>query len=172
MTDLLQANSGGNGFTVNTEPAHIYFILGAELNFNGSGSINATPNGTYYLIPGTSIPKFSKYVPPLYGANSIPSIPFVQRVIIFEVIVSSSEDIPAGATITIKLYKTTTHGAIGAQVLDTIVLTNASAPIYTKKIQNKSATFAAATDLLVVQCATTGTVLSAGTSIIVGIGLY
>ena len=171
-TDLIQADSNGNGFTVNTEPAHIYFILGAELVFTGSGGIDPTSNGTYYLVPGTSIPKFSKYVAPLYGANSIPSIPFVQRVIIFEVIVSSSQDIPAGATITIKLYKTTIHGAIGVQVLDTLVLTNASAPSFTIKLQNKSATFNASTDLLVVQCATSGTVLTAGTNIIVGIGLY
>jgi hypothetical protein len=100
----------------------------------------------------------------------------VQRVIIFEVIVSSSEDIPAGATITVKLYKTTTHGTIGTQVLATIVLNNSTAPFYTKKIQNKSATFkassATSSELLVVQCTTSGTVLSAGTSIIVGIGMY
>lgn len=168
-TDLIQANSGGNGFTVNTEPAHIYFILGAELKFTGGGGTDATPNGTYYLIPGTSIPQFSKYnILP----NTIPSIPFVQRVILFEVIVSSSQDIPPTSTITVKFYKTQTHGALGTQILDTIVLNNASAPIYTKKLQNKSATFNASTELLVVECITTGAVLTAGTNIIVGIGLY
>ena len=76
---------------------------------------------------------------------------------------------------TIKLYKTTTHGLIGTQVLADIVLTDSSAPLYTKKLQNKSATFAASTDLLVVECRITGTgtvKLAKGTNIIVGIGLY
>ena len=163
-TDLIHADSNGNGFTVNTEPAHIYFILGPEIKYNAGGTIEPTPNGTYYLVPGTSIPQFSKFT-----ITTVPSIPFVQRVILFEVIVSSSQDIPPGASITIKLYKTTTHGALGTQVLADIVLDNSTAPIYTKKIQNKSATFAASSDLLVVECATIGTSLTAGTNIIVGI---
>ena len=167
-TDLIQADSNGNGFTVNTEPAHIYFILGAELDFRGTlGNTLATPPGTYYLVPGTNTPQFSTFTAP-----SIPSIPFVQRVILFEVIVSSSQDIPAGATVTVKLYKTPTHGTKGTQVLADIVLTNASGPGFTKKLQHKSATFAATTDYLVVECITTGTDLTKGTNIIVGIGLY
>ena len=168
-TDLIQADSSGNGFTVNTEPAHIYFILGAELRFNGGGSTEVTPNGTYYLVPGTNTPNFSTF-----SATTVPSIPFVQRVILFEVIVSSSQDILGNGVVTIKMYKTQTHGTAplpAQQILSDIVI-NSSTPGFTKKLQNKSATFATTTDYLVVQCITTGTNLTAGTNIIVGIGLY
>jgi hypothetical protein len=167
-TDLIQADSNGNGFTVNTEPAHIYFTLGAELNFMGIyGNTLPTPNGTYYLVPGTNTPQFSTF-----SATTIPSIPFAQRVILFEVIVSSSQDISGNGEVIIKLYKTTIHGTKGTQILSTITLNSTSGPGYSKKLQNKSATFAASTDYLVVECETRGTNLTAGTNIIVGIGFY
>jgi hypothetical protein len=166
-TELLQSTAGANGFSVSTQPETMYFTLGPELRFTGAGGTIPTPNGIYYLVPGSTTPQFSKYPAP----STIPCIPFFKNVILFQVMVSASEDIPAGATVTVKLYKTLIHGDLGTQVLNNIVLTGTPA-VYNKRLQNRSVTFAASTDLLVVQCETTGTELIAGTNISVAIGIY
>jgi hypothetical protein len=166
-TELLQSAAGANGFSVSTQPETMYFTLAPEVDFNGTGDITSTPTGIYYLVPSSSIPQFSKYPIP----STIPCIPFVKNVILFQVIVSASEDISPGATIIVKLYKTLIHGDLGTQILDTIVLTGTPA-VYNKRLQNRSVTFAASTDLLVVECEVKDAALIAGTNISVAIGIY
>jgi hypothetical protein len=159
-TDLINANANGNGFTVNTEPTHLYFCLGSQINYNGNGSEVATPVGTYYLHSGTNPANFS---------GSVVGYPFVQRVIIFEGLLSSTTVLTGTQVVTVTFYKSTTPNTLGTQFAGPLVI-NSTTPVV--KFQNSCATFTPLVDFLQIRCVISGASLTAGNDITVGVGLY
>lgn len=94
-TDLVNANADANGFATGMEPSHLFFTV--------SGNINATPD-THYLITGSD-----KYAD--LSATPI-GIPFVQRVIIFEGIMTANTALPTNSILTLNLYRSTSATTI------------------------------------------------------------
>jgi hypothetical protein len=158
FTDLVNNNANGNGFAVTTEPSHLLFVLGPTINYSGQGSIEVTPAGTYYLSPGTSVANF---------ANLVVGIPFAQRVIIFDGVISSTVAIPAGVTVTVDLYKSATPNVLGTS-FKTVVLNSST---QNQVINNFAATFETS-NYFQARCVVSGGSLTAGTNICIAIGLY
>lgn len=158
FTDLINANANSNGFSVKTEPSHLLFVLGPTVVFTGSGSVAVTPVGTYYLTPGTSIANF---------ATTVVGIPFPQKVIIFDGVVSSTIAIPSGHTVTVDLYKSTSPSVLGTS-FQTVTLNSTTQNVI---IHNFASTFDT-TDYFQARCVVTGGSLTAGTNICIAIGLY
>jgi hypothetical protein len=160
-TDLQTAKSL-NGFTVNTEPTHIFFGLGSRVQFTGGGSEVSTPTGTYYLHTGSQISNFSTSV---IGAT------FVQPVIIFEGIVYCNQPL-GSSTVTINFYKSAIRSTLGT-LFATLAI---SGTAQIAKFQNKVATFYPVTngnaDYLQVECIITGANLVAQNDICVAVGAY
>ncbi len=158
VTDLVNANANGNGFSVSIEPSHLLFVLGPTVNYTGSGSVVVTPPGTYYLSPGTSVANF---------ANLVVGIPFPQKLIVFDGVVSSTVAIPAGVTVTVDLYKSSTPNVLGTS-FKTAVLNSANQNVV---INGFASTFAT-NEYFQARCVITGGDLTAGTNICIAIGLY
>lgn len=158
VSDLVNNNANGNGFSVSTEPSHLLFVLGPKVNYSGQGSIEATPAGTYYLSPGTSVANF---------ASNVVGIPFGQKVIVFDGVVSSTIAIPAGVTATVGLYKSTTPNVLGT-LFKSATLNSANQNV----VINNFATTFEVTDYFQARCDISGGSLTAGTNVCIAIGLY
>lgn len=158
FTDLVNNNANGNGFSVTTEPSHLLFVLGPQVNYTGQGGIDPTPVGTYYLSPGTSVANF---------ASLVVGIPFPQRVIVFDGVISSTVAIPAGVTVTVGLYKSTSPNVLGT-LFKSAVLNSTTQNV---TIDNFATTFEL-TDYFQSRCVISGGSLTAGTNICIAIGLY
>jgi hypothetical protein len=160
-TDLVTANAGTRGFTVNTEPSHVYFVLGSQINYGGPGSAIATPTGTYYLTPGTSPANFS--------ASPI-GVPFAQRVILMEGLLSATLPLPGACVATVNYYTTRTPNTIVGATLITSAVINSGTP--TALSNNFSKTFFPQLDYLIIQIVISGASTTANTNIVVGVSLY
>ena len=159
-SDLINANAGPNGFTVNTEPFHVYYSLGSRTNFGGAGSVEATPTGTYYLRVGTLT---SNFCTPIVGYT------FPQKAVVFEGIVSATLGITGTQVVTVNFYKSTTQGVLGTQFAGPIVLNSST---QSARFQNSSTSFRPGIDYIQVQCIVSGAALTVGNDIDVGIALY
>ena len=159
-TDLVNANSDGNGFGVNTEPSIMTFILGSQQVFNSGGSEVATPAGTYYLRPGTKCANFS---------TSLSGVSFSNRVLVFEAAANFSRAITNASTVTIKFYKSSSAGTLGTQFGPALTLNNTTA---VTRALNFSSTFNMGTDFLQIQAVVSGTTIDAGVDTIVTLALY
>jgi hypothetical protein len=157
-TDLVNANANGNGFAVSIEPSHLLFVLGPTVNYTGQGSIVATPPGTYYLSPGTSVANF---------ANLVVGIPFPQKLIVFDGVVSSTVAIPVGVTVTVNMYKSSTPNVLGTSFKQAVL--NSSTQ---NLVINNFATTFDTTEYFQARCVISGGNLTAGTNICIAIGLY
>ena len=152
-TDLINASSAANGFTVNTEPSHLYYV--------GVGNWVGGP--ALYLFPGTVA----------YSALSGTPIglPFPQKCIIFEAIISCQPaltNIPNTDSVTLTLYKSLTPNTVGtAFATFTANVVNGS---YVR-FNNFSSTFNPVVDFLQVALTTTN-LNAANTTIIVALGVY
>jgi hypothetical protein len=158
-TDLQNGTSDGNGFSINTNPSQIYFTLGSKVNFGGAGSEEATTTGTYYIKPGTECANF---------ASGIVGIPFVQRIIIFEGMVSSSIAITGSQVVTVSFLKSSSSGVAGTS-FGSVVL-NSTQQI--NRLIGVSSTFNALTDFLQIRVVVSGANLTAGCDIICAVGVY
>lgn len=158
VSDLVNNNANGNGFSVSTEPSKLLFVLGPTINYSGQGSVEVTPAGTYYLSPGTSVANL---------ASSVIGIPFGQKVIVFDGVISSTIAIPAGVTVTVDLYKSSTPNVLGTS-FKTAVLNSSTQNL---AINNFAMTFAT-TEYFQARCVISGGSLTAGTNICIAIGLF
>ena len=140
------------------EPSHLLFVLGPTVNYTGAGSVVATVPGTYYLSPGTSVANF---------ANLVVGIPFPQKLIIFDGVVSSTVAIPVGVTVTVDLYKSSSPSVLGTS-FKTAVLNSSTQNV----VINNFATTFDTTDYFQARCVVSGGNLTAGTNICIAIGLY
>jgi hypothetical protein len=160
-TDLIDGTAHLQGFAVTTEPSHVYLVLGSQVNYGGAGSAIATPTGTYYLTPGTQPANF---------AGAVIGIPFAQRTILIEGLLSSTLPLPGACVATVNYYITTTPNTIAGATLITSGVINSGTP--TALSNNFSRTFQATTDYLLVQVVITGASTTANTNIVVGVSLY
>jgi hypothetical protein len=160
-TDLINANAGINGFTVNMEPSHMFFQLASRLQFTGGGSEVATTTGTYYLHAGSNCSNFS---------TNVIGYPFVQKVIVFEGLVTTTQGLAGSEEITVTFYKSTSSNTLGTAFAGPLILTSTGPQ--TLKFQNKSATFNPLTDYLQVECVIAVSNLAVGNDVLVGVGLY
>jgi hypothetical protein len=158
FTDLVNNNANGNGFAVTTEPSHLLFVLGPQVNYSGQGSIEPTPVGTYYLSPGTSVANF---------ASLVVGIPFAQRVVIFDGVISSTVAIPVGVTVTVGLYKSSTPNVLGT-LFKSAILNSSTQNV----VINNFATTFETSEYFQARCVISGGSLIAGTNICIAIGLY
>ena len=128
-TDLVNANANGNSFSTLTEPA--------ALQFSVTGNINTA--ATHYLLPGTA--SYSSLETTAVG------IPFIQKLIIFQLFVSAATALSGTSTVTVHLYKNT----VGTPFISgTLNSTTQSI-----RVTDKSANFAIG-DKLIVQLVTAG----------------
>jgi hypothetical protein len=158
-TDLQNGNSNANGFSLNTSPSNIYFTLGSKVDFGGQGSEVATTTGTYYLKPGTECANF---------CSGIVGIPFPQKLIVFEGMVSSSIAITGSQVVTVSFLKSSSSGVAGTS-FGSVVLNS------TKQIDRLigiSSTFNALTDFLQIRAVVSGANLTAGCDIICSVVVY
>jgi hypothetical protein len=160
-TDLINANAGSNGFTVNMEPSHMFFVLGSRLSFSGQGSEISTTQGTYYLHNGTNCSNFS---------TNVIGYSFVQKVIVFEGLLTTSQGLTGAQVATVTLYKSsTTPNSLGTLFAGPLVINSTTQSV---KFQNKSATFNPLTEFLQIRCVISGQDLTAGNDVTAGIALY
>lgn len=157
-TDLVNNNANGNGFSTSIEAAKLLFVLGPYVNFSGQGSLTTTPAGTYYLSPGTSIANF---------ATNVVGIPFGQKVIVFDGVISSTVSIPAGVTVTVTLYKSSTPNVLGTSFISATL--NSSTQ---NTVINNFATSFTTSDYFQAVCVISGGSLTSGTNIAIAIGTY
>jgi hypothetical protein len=110
------------------------------------------------MSPGTSLANFS---------SNIVGIPFPQRVIIFDGVVSSTVAIPAGRDVIVTLYKSTTPDVLGTSFKSaTLNSTNQNVII-----NNFASTFETS-NYFQARCDISGGSLTAGTNICIAIGLF
>ncbi len=157
-TDLVNNNANGNGFSVSIEAAKLLFVLGPYVDFTGQGSLDVTPAGTYYLSPGTSIANF---------ATSVVGIPFGQKVVIFEGVISSTVAIPAGVTVTVGLYKSSTPNVLGT-LFKSATLNSSTQNV----VINNFATSFTTSDYFQARCVISGGTLTSGTNVAIAISTY
>lgn len=157
-TDLVNNNANGNGFSTSIEVAKLLFVLGPYVDFTGQGDIDPTPAGTYYLSPGTSIANF---------ASLVVGIPFGQKVVVFEGVISATVAIPAGVTVTVGLYKSSTPNVLGT-LFKSAVLDSSTQNL---AIKNFATTFTT-TEYFQARCVIAGGTLTQGTNIAIAIGTY
>jgi hypothetical protein len=159
-TDLLSANAGLNGFTVNTEPNQIYFSI-----IGGNGSAGNIPVGTYFLTTGSqNANQLIGGNPPGFGI----SIPFSQKCIVFQLncYTTGSSSTPLGGTIEIVLYKTKLPNALSTTLNSTKIISTGpitTVPYGPIRLLNFSATFdplLSSPDFLQVQAVVTGSTVS------------
>lgn len=106
-TDLQNASSNGNGFSVNVEGASVVFRLSPQTDFSGQGSIINTPFNTYYLRPGSQFSNFSL---------TATGLPFSQNCIVFSYTASLEGTLGTGVNAVISLLYTTAAGTPGTLV--------------------------------------------------------
>jgi hypothetical protein len=157
-TDLVNNNANGNGFSTSIEAAKLLFVLGPYVSFTGQGTLTTTPAGTYYLSPGTSIANF---------ATNVVGIPFGQKVIVFDGVISSTVAIPTGVTVTVTLYKSSTPNVLGTSFVSATL--NSSTQ---NAVVNNFATTFTTSDYFQAVCVISGGSLTAGTNIAIAIGTY
>lgn len=157
-TDLVNNNANGNGFATSIEASKLLFVLGPYVSFTGQGGLTTTPAGTYYLSPGTSLANF---------ASLVVGIPFGQKVVIFDGVISSTVAIPAGVTVTVTLYKSSTPNVLGTS-FKTATLNSSTQNV----VINNFATSFTTTDYFQASCVISGGSLTAGTNICIAIGIY
>ena len=157
-TDLVNNNANGNGFSTSIEAAKLLFVLGPYVNFSGQGSLSTTPAGTYYLSPGTSIANF---------ATNVVGIPFGQKVIVFDGVISSTVAIPVGVTVTVTLYKSSTPNVLGTSFVSATLNSSTQNAV----INNFATTFTT-TEYFQAVCEISGGSLTSGTNIAIAIGTY
>jgi hypothetical protein len=121
-TDLVNANSDGFGFTVNTSPNQYQFVV--------IGSLSGAPK-TYYLSPGTTTNS-------VLANNNVVSIPFTQRLVLFSWSAFYSGNI-GSAGCTLSLYNTTFAATGQSGTLVSTILLNTSNVV--TRLQNFSSTF-------------------------------
>ena len=158
-TDLQNGNSGSNGFSVNTEPSNNFFILGSKIDFSGQGSEIATTTGTYYCKPGNECSNFS---------TAITGYPFLQKVIVFEGLVSGSIAITGSQVVTVSFLKSTSKGVDGT-AFATLTLNSAT---QVARFNTISSSFTPLTDFLQIKVVVSGANLTAGCDIICSVSLY
>ena len=137
-TDLINANSSINGFTVNTSAAHIFYSI-INSNFGASTA--------HYLTPGSL--NFG-------NTSTIPvGINFAQKLIIFEAelaVINPNNT----RTVTIDIYKTTTPMIAPSNPICTLTITATSGVVSTIRANNFSSSFNYQTDFLVVKFTSSG----------------
>ena len=143
-TDLINATANGNSFSVNTEPAPIYF-----------GVVGNIGNGTKYLVPGTVI---YNDLPTTFG------LPFPQRVVIFQGVFTSGNALTGIQSATFNLRKNGTTG----NIFMTATL-NSSTQI--ARILDKSESFNAFNDRLYIEMITSGSIAQ-DTDLFCALALY
>ena len=143
-TDLINATANSNSFSVNTEPAPIYF-----------GVVGNIGNGTNYLVPGTVI---YNDLPTTFG------LPFPQRVIIFQGVFTSGNALTGIQSATFNLRKNGTTG----NIFMTATL-NSSTQI--ARILDKSESFNAFNDRLYIEMITSGSIAQ-DTDLFCALALY
>ena len=137
-TDLINANSYFNGFTVNTEPSHIFYSIVASNFGNGSA---------HYLTPGSL--NFANTSTDPIGIN------FAQKLVIFEAqlcIISPTNT----ETVNIDIYKTTTPMVAPSNPVCTMSVSATAGAVTTIRANNFSTTFNYQTDYLVVKFSASG----------------
>lgn len=144
-TDLVNANANGNSFSTLTEPSNLQFSV--------TGNINS--QATHYLLPGTS--------PYNQLQTSAIGIPFIQKLIVFQLFVSAATTLPVNSIITVNLYKNT----VGTAFL-TATINNGT---QTTRSTTTSDNFTTS-DKLIVQFVTSGTVNVGQIPIFVTTSLY
>jgi hypothetical protein len=147
-TDLINANANANGFTVNTEPSHLYF--------SGIGNWGSS---THYMFPGT--------VTVSELASNPVGIPFPQKCIVFEALITCQPALTTGMTATLKLYKKATDPTILGTLFATLVASAGSSSV---RLNNFSASFNPLTDFLQVQMVTSN--LPGNQTVIVALAVY
>jgi hypothetical protein len=130
-TDLINASANGNSFSVNTEPSPIFFGV--------TGNI---ANGTKNLMPGTLLHN------DLTGTFGLP---FPQRLIVFQGLFTSRAALTGGQTAQYHLHKNSTAGT----PFMSATLNSAN---QTVRVQDKSESFNAITDRLIVELTTSGNI--------------
>jgi hypothetical protein len=137
-TDLINANANSNGFTVNTEPSHIFYSIVASNFGNGND---------HYLTPGSL--NFANTSTDPIGIN------FAQKLLIFEaelcVIHPTNTE-----TVTIDIYKTTTPMIAPSNPICTMSVNANANQVSTSRSNNFSTTFNYQTDFLIVKFSATG----------------
>jgi len=162
-TELVNATADINGFTTGVESNQIFFTLGSQVNYTGSGSVASTPIGTYYIIPGILPANFANVT-----VGGVVGIPFPHKTIIYEGIASSTKTL-GSSVVTIRLYYSSSATVLGTSFATMIInSTNINATFTTATCY----TFIPLTSYLQVQCVITGAALTAGTNIIVGLSTY
>ena len=154
-TDLINANTDANGFTVNTNPSQLQFAL--------TGAIDT---GTYYLSPGNVSSSN------LTTSNFV-SIPFSQKLIIFGWGVYYSGTI--NHPMTISLYNTSVPAssfASGTLISTITIPVLAAANQLPIRLQNFSSTFTTSNYLQVVLSITSNGTGSTNDALIIYISCY
>jgi len=137
-TDLINANAGSNGFTVNTTPSHIFYSIVASTFGNGNA---------HYLTPGSL--NFANTSTDPIGIN------FAQKLLIFEAELCVIH--PANTeTVTIDIYKTTTPMIAPSNPICTMSVTATANQVSTTRSNNFSTTFNYQTDFLIVKFSASG----------------
>ena len=130
-TDLINATANGNSFSVNTEPSPIFFGV--------TGNI---ANGTKNLMPGTLLHN------DLTGTFGLP---FPQRLIVFQGLFTSRAALTGGQTAVYHLHKNSTSGT-------PFMVATLNSANQTVRVQDKSETFNAVNDRLIVELTTSGNI--------------
>ena len=143
-TDLINASANGNSFSVNTEPSPIFFGV--------TGNIS---DGTKNLMPGTLLHN------DLTGTFGLP---FPQRLIVFQGLFTSRVALTGGQTAVYHLHKNSTS----VTPFMTATLNSAN---QTVRVQDKSESFNAVNDRLIVELTTSGNIGNA-TDLFCALALY
>ena len=143
-TDLINATANGNSFSVNTEPSPIFFGV--------TGNIN---DGTKNLMPGTLLHN------DLTGTFGLP---FPQRLIVFQGLFTSRAALTGGQTAVYHLHKNTTAGT-------PFMIATLNSANQTVRVQDKSESFNAISDRLIIELTTSGGIGNA-TDLFAALALY
>ena len=143
-TDLINASANGNSFSVNTEPSPIFFGV--------TGNIG---DDIKYLMPGTLLHN---------NLTGTFGLPFPQRLIVFQGLFTSRAALTVGQTAVYHLHKNTTT----ATPFMTATLNSAN---QTVRVQDKSESFNAINDKLIVELTTSGGIGNA-TDLFCALALY
>jgi hypothetical protein len=100
-------------------------------------------------------------------ANLVVGIPFPQKLIVFDGVVSSTVVIPVGVTVTVNMYKSSTPNVLGTSFKQAVL--NSSTQ---NLVINNFATTFDTNEYFQARCVISGGNLTAGTNICIAIGLY
>ena len=144
--NLVNADTGSNGFGVNTEPTQLIYVLQGQSG--GSGDLGV---GNYYLLPGRSEPADLVQNP----TAGFFSIPFAQRALVFSANISyEGANFSGGSQLFVNIRKATSRNLIGSTIASAVLSNTEFGPC---NLQNFSATFdPTVPNYLQVQVSTTG----------------